>query len=167
MALTVREEPLQGGLPNIAFAWDPETEILAGRFAPSSAGRGLTGSVGYEGGDGTFLLMEVEQGTVCGIEVVVWPDVAVAPDLVPPADPPQGTVVVPARPSQPGIGSVEIDAALSAEGSPNASVIRLRLGPRRPTHVVRIADTLCVEVDDNREIAGFWLLNVPPFPEDT
>jgi hypothetical protein len=29
---------------------------------------------------------------------------------------------------------------------------------------VQVADHLMLELDDQSEIAGFWLLSVPPFP---
>ena len=70
---------------------------------------------------------------------------------------------MPSRPSRPGVASVEVDTTLSVETNPAESVFHLRIGPRRPVEVVRVADNFYVEVDQQGGLAGFWLTNVPPF----
>jgi hypothetical protein len=50
--------------------------------------------------------------------------------------------------------------------NPGESVFHLRIGTKREVEVVCIADTLLVEVDAKRRIAGFWLTDVPPFPAE-
>jgi uncharacterized protein YuzE len=45
------------------------------------------------------------------------------------------------------------------------SVFHLAIGAPRPVEVVRAADHLYIEVDQQGLVAGFWLTGVPPFPE--
>lgn len=160
-----RVEPLTGALPPVSFRWDPETEILASRFESSEGGRGFSGSIELEDGQGAVLTVDVERGVACALEIVVWPESTIIPDLTPPRTERQGRLVIPARPSQPGVGVVEIDVAITAERRPDDSVIHVRVGPRVETEAVRLANDLIAETGPDGELAGFWLLNVPPFPE--
>lgn len=169
MPMSLRVEPADN-CPAIAYRWDRETDILAGRIEPAPQGRGYTGSVEFEGADGAFVLMEVEQGTVCGVEVVVWPPVEKVPALVPPLDAPMGRVTVPARPSQPGVGAVELDASLSAMVTEDERTIHLEVGGDDGDHEirpVRVADRLVIELDEDDAIAGFWLLDVPVLEDES
>ena len=74
-----------------------------------------------------------------------------------------GRVVVPSRPSRPGVTSVEVDTTLSVQTNPAESIFHLRIGVRRQVEVVRVADNFHIEVDQNGGLAGFWMSNVPPF----
>ncbi|MSR06601.1 MAG: hypothetical protein EXR93_05990 [Gemmatimonadetes bacterium] len=164
MAYTVTVEKLEGKLPEVAWRWDAETEILSGQFkVPKKAG-GLTGSVELTGAEGSYVMLDVSGGAVCGLEVVVWPERQVVEGLKAPEPGSQGRLMMPARPSQPGIAAVEVDTHLSALKRADESVIHLRVGPRRKVDAVQIANGLIAEVDGSGNIAGLWLLNVPPFP---
>lgn len=165
MALSAHVEPLSGKLPRIAFKWDPETEILSGHFSGADRSTGLTGTVELEGNDGSFAVLDVASGILRGLEVVVWPPTTVVPDLKPPTPATRGRLSLPSRVSQPGIAAVELETSLLAEKSADESVIHLRVGPRRKVTAVQLADQLILEVDEADEIAGFWLLGVPPFPQ--
>lgn len=165
MGITANVEPLAGKLPQIAFRWDPETEILSGQFKATRQESGLTGSLELAGADGSFVLLDVASGMVRGLEVVVWPETDVVEGLTSPPPARQGRLVVPSRPSQPGIAAVEVETNLSAEKSPDETVIHLRTGVRRKVEVVQLADNLMLDVDATGQIAGFWLLRVPPFPQ--
>ena len=85
------------------------------------------------------------------------------PTLQVPARLTDGRVVLPSRPSRPGVASMEVDTTLSVETNGAESVFHLRIGPRREVEVVRVADNFYVEVDQQGGLAGFWLTNVPPF----
>jgi hypothetical protein len=167
MSLGGRVVERTGRVPHISYRWDPETDILTGaiRSARKKAA-GLTGSVELEGGDGSFILLDVAGGGICGVEVVVWPDVRTAAMLAPPAEIADGDVFLPTRRSQPSVAAVEVDTALVIETNAAESMFHVRLGPPRHGRAVRVADGLLVEVDDQEEIAGLWLLDVPPFPAD-
>lgn len=167
MGLGARVVERQGSVPRISYRWDPETDILTGSIKGArKEGAGLTGSVELEGGDGSFILLDVAGGAIRGVEVVVWPDVRTVASLAAPAGATDGDVVLPTRRSQPSVAAVEVDTALSIETNPAETVFHVRVGPARHLSVVRVADGLLVEIDDRQELAGLWLTGVPPFPHE-
>jgi hypothetical protein len=166
MAFAAKVEKLDGKLPKIAYKWDPETEILSGSFKGGRKSGGLTGSVELEGAEGSFVVLDVLSGVVRGLEVVVWPETSVVDGLKPPEPKSNGQLVMPSRPSQPGIAAVEVDTNLSAEKRPDESVFHLRVGPSRKVDIVQLAEGLIAEVDTQGNIAGLWLVGVPPFPRE-
>ncbi|MDH3289702.1 MAG: hypothetical protein OEO20_05420 [Gemmatimonadota bacterium] len=159
-----RVEPLDGDLPALTYAWDAETEILSCHLDVKST-RGLTGSIELEDAQGAIVTLDFVSGVMQGLEVVVWPEMTRV-DLSPPATDERGRFVVPARPSQPGIAVLEVDAVLWAEATSDESTIHVGIGGRRPTRGVALADKLLLDVDERGEPAGFWLLSVPPFPQE-
>ena len=165
MSIDAHIEPLGGKLPNIAWRWDPETDILSGAFKASRKVGGLTGSVELSDEQGSVAVLDVADGVICGIDIVVWPEVSTAPELSVPAQLTEGRVVVAKRPSKPGISSMEVDTALSVRTDASESVFHLRIGSERPVEVIRAADHLYIEVDEQGTLAGFWLTGVPQFPE--
>ena len=167
MPLGARIAPRKGKLPRISYRWDPETDILTGAVkGADKGGAGLTGSVELEGSDGSFILLDVSGGAICGVEVVVWPDVRTSAALREPADVKDGDVVLPTRRSQPSVAAVVVDTALTIETNAAESIFHVRVGPARRIDLVRVADGLLVEVDEQNELAGLWLTSVPPFPAD-
>jgi hypothetical protein len=158
-----RVEPLTGTLPSIGWRWDPETDILSGAFKGNRKSGGLTGTVELTDDEGSVAVLDVHNGVICGLDVVVWPEVTTSPSLQVPARLTDGRVVLPSRPSRPGVASVEVDTTLSVETNTAESVFHLRIGPRRAVELVRVADNFYVEVDQQGGLAGFWLSNVPPF----
>ena len=46
----------------------------------------MSGSVGLEGADGSWLILDVAAGRINGVEVAVWPDVRKLPALAPPTN---------------------------------------------------------------------------------
>lgn len=159
-----RIESLEGPVPRMDFHWDAETEILSGA-ADVQGERGLTGSIELEDARGAVVTLDFAGGVMRGIEVVVWPAGRTDERLHPPAPTSTGRLVVPGRPSQPGVAVVEVDIALAVESSRDESVMHLRVGPRRRCTAVQLAENLLLEVDADGEIAGFWLLEVPAFPQ--
>jgi hypothetical protein len=165
MNFEARIEPLGGTLPKVSYHWDPETDILSVACKGGAKANDLNGTVDLSGADGSFVVIDVVGGCLCGVDVVAWPDdVRTVADLsVPPATK-DGRVVFPTRRSQPGVAAMEVDTALTVEKNSAESVFRLRVGRSRPASVVRVADRLLVEVDKQARIAGLWLIDVPPFP---
>ncbi|MBI3790155.1 MAG: hypothetical protein HY275_04680 [Gemmatimonadetes bacterium] len=131
MSLVVRVEPRKGAAPKAKYRWDADTEILTVHIAKGAAQSGLTGGVELEGQDGSWLLLDIEDGALRSIEVAVWPDVRSNPALVPPAECDEVMVTVPARASQPGIAAMEVSAAVRAEADPKEEVIHFVLHQRR------------------------------------
>lgn len=162
--MEARIEPLSGGLPPIGWRWDPETDILAGSFKGNRKSGGLTGTIELTDDQGSVSVVDVANGVICGLDMVVWPEVTTVPDLAVPKQLTEGRVVMPARGSRPGITSVEVDTTLSLRTNPSESIFHLRIGATRSVEVVRVADHLYIEVDQQGGLAGFWLTGVPPFP---
>ncbi len=163
MTVEARVEPLMGKLPALSWRWDVETEILSGSLDPGSRGIGLTGTVELTDAEGSIAVLDVAGGVLRGLDVVVWPEVRSVPALTAPRPAQDGRIVIPARSSQPGIAALELDTTLSVSTDPDERVFHLRIGSQRPVEVVRTADHLLVELDHRRQLAGFWLLDVPPF----
>ena len=79
--MEARVEPLTGSLPVIAWRWDPETDILSGAFKGNRKSGGLTGTVELTDDEGSVAVLDVNNGVICGLDVVVWPEVATSPTL--------------------------------------------------------------------------------------
>jgi hypothetical protein len=161
--MEARIEPLAGALPAIAWRWDPETDILSGSFKGIRKSGGLTGTVELTDAEGSVAVLDVNSGVVCGIDVVVWPEVSTRADIHVPSQLTDGRVVLASAGSRAAVASVEVDTSLSVETNGSESVFHLLIGPRRPVEVVRAADTFYIEVDHHGGLAGFWMTNVPPF----
>jgi len=163
MSMDARIEPLSGVLPSVSWRWDPETDILSGAFKGNRKSGGMTGTVELTDAEGSVAVLDVNNGVICGLDVVVWPEVITVSDLQVPAKLTDGRVVLPSRPSRPGVASVEVDTTLSVQTNGTESVFHLQIGPRRPVEGVRTADNFYIEVDHQGGLAGFWLTNVPAF----
>jgi hypothetical protein len=161
MGLMAELRDAPDALPALAYAWDAETEILAGRAEPAERGPGFTGSVELESPEGAVLLLEVVGGALCGVEVVVWPELARSCRLVAPHDAVPARVLLPALGQ--GRGLKELESPVAADVTPEESLIHLRFGQRART--VRVAANFLVDVDAQGHVAGLWLLDVPPLPE--
>lgn len=165
MNLDARIDPLDGPLPTIRWTWDDETDILSGAMAGSKKGGGLTGTVELTDDEGSVAVVDVAGGRVQGLDIVVWPEVTEVRGLEAPEAGRDGVIVLPPRPSQPGIAAVEVDTTLSVAANPRHDTLHLRIGTKRQVEAVRVADGLLVEVDGKGRLAGFWLLSVPFGPE--
>ncbi|PYO44789.1 MAG: hypothetical protein DMD33_01815 [Gemmatimonadetes bacterium] len=165
MQFEARIEPLDGKLPKVTYRWDPETDILSVACKGAGKATGLNGTVDLEGGDGSFVVIDVAGGCLRGVDVVTWPDdIRTRDDLAIPDTAKEGRVVFPSRKSHPGVAAVEVDTALTVEKNQSESVLHIRVGRQRAATVVRVADRLLVDVDKNSRLAGLWFLDVPPFP---
>jgi len=164
MSVVARVRPLADKLPTITYRWDPDTDILSGVLQDATGDKGLTGTVDLEGVRGGFVVIDVEDGAIRGLDVVDWPeDTVTVGTLVGPEPARDADVTFPARPSQPGVAAVELEAPLKVEKSSDESVIHIRLLGRGTPHAVRVADKLLLELDPEDRLVGLWLLDVPPF----
>jgi hypothetical protein len=163
MALEIHVLALPGKLP--AFCWrrDAETEILSGSFATMPHGAGYTGTVELNDDEGSIAVLDIAGGVLCGLDIVVWPEVTTMAGLAAPVEARAGQVVVPSRVAKRGVSALEFDATLTVSADPGEQVYHMRIGTRRPVEPIRIAEGLLVEVDDAQRLAGFWLEAVPPF----
>ena len=79
--MEARVEPLGGSLPSIAWRWDPETDILSCAFKGNRKSGGLTGTVELTDAEGSVAVLDVNNGVICGLDVVVWPEVTSHSDI--------------------------------------------------------------------------------------
>ena len=165
MNLDARIDALDGPLPTIKWNWDDETDILSGAMAGARKSGGLTGTIELTDDEGSVAVVDVAGGRIQGLDIVVWPEVTELHDLEAPEAARDGVVILPPRPSQPGIAAVEVDTTLSVSANPRHDLLHLRIGTKRQVEVIRTADRLLIEVDGKGRLAGFWLLNVPFAPE--
>lgn len=166
MKIAVRLEPASGTPPEVAYRWDPDTDILSAQLSQSASGDGMSGSVGLEGADGSWLILDVADGRINGVEVAVWPDVRNLPSFALPSQVEDGQVVVPSRTSQPNIASLEMATRLVAEADVAQRNFHFKVGSGRGARTVRLGRDLLLDIDDKSQISGLWLLNVPPCPGD-
>jgi hypothetical protein len=163
--IAVQLEPANGAPPEVEYKWDADTDILSAQLKTRGGSDGMSGSVEVEGKDGSWIILDVAEGHINGVEVAVWPDVRKLPSLVPPMQIEDARVLLPSRRSQPNIAALEVDTPLIAEADSSERVIHFRLGKTRQARTVRVGQDLLLDVDQKSQIAGLWLLNVPPFPD--
>ncbi|MEP6590062.1 MAG: hypothetical protein ABJC19_02660 [Gemmatimonadota bacterium] len=165
MSLEVHVLALPGPLPVFAWRRDAETDILSGGFATLPHGAGYSGTVELSDDDGSIAVLDVSGGVLCGLDMVVWPEITTMAGLAAPVEARAGQLVIPSRAAKHGTTALEFDATLTASAAPDERVYHLRIGTRRPVEPIRIADRLLVEVDAAQRLAGFWLEAVPPLSD--
>jgi len=87
VSIAVRVEPLVGNPSDVEYRWDPDTDILTANLRTRVTGDGASGSVEIEGSDGSWLILDLNGGSVHGVEVAVWPEVRTRSALAPPSTP--------------------------------------------------------------------------------
>ena len=117
-----------------------------------------------EGRDGSWITLELRAGRLCGVEVAVWPPIKARSSLVPPAAPTTGHLVYLGAVGVAGAADVEVDTLLSAESDRMERTFHVHVGTPRHVRAVRVGHDILLEVDDADQLAGVWLLNVPPIP---
>jgi hypothetical protein len=166
--VAVQLQPADASPADVEYTWDPDTDILSAQLSPrasgSGEGDGLSGSVGLEGNDGSWVILDVAAGRIASVEVAVWPDVRQLPALSVPTQIEDVQVVVPVSTTKADIASLEVDTHLVAEADAGQRNFHFRLGAPRGARTVRVARDLLFDVDDKNRISGLWLLNVPPCP---
>jgi hypothetical protein len=148
--------------PRIAWRWESETDILSGSYRAPTAGEDAT-SLDLSSADGAVAVLDVVAGEICGVDIVIWPDVETVSGLQAPAPTMAGRVTLPGPLGGNAGGPLE-EVELAVEVDPSEQLFHLRVGPERPVDTVQVADHLLIEVDEEQRLAGFWLTGVPPFP---
>ena len=166
MSLEARPEPIDGAPPAVRWRWDAETDILSGAFGTPRRGGGFTGTVELTDPEGSIVVLDVSDGLLCGIDVVVWPEVATVATLAPPSGYIDGHVALHSKTGRGPVVSLEVDTELEMVTNPTESVFHLRIGDLRRASVVRAAQDVYVEIDAQHHLAGFWLTAVPPLAND-
>jgi hypothetical protein len=162
--IPVRLDPPSGTTPEVAYRWDTDTEILSAQLAQIAGGDGMSGSVGLEGSDGSWVILDVADGRINGVEIAVWPDVQQSPAFQMPSKIEDAHVVLPAASSTVSISSFESTTRVTAEADAAQRNFHFKVGSGRGARTVRLGRDLLLDVDDKSHISGLWLLNVPPGP---
>lgn len=166
MKIAVQLGPRAGAVPEVVYRWDPDTDILSAQLRPLPSSNGSSGSVEVEGADGSWIILDVTDEHISGIEIAVWPEVTRRAALAPPAKVREATVRLPATASEPAVTAIEVETPMAAESDEQERIFHFRLGSQRESQAVRVARDLLLEVDPTGHVAGLWLLNVPPFPQE-
>ena len=148
----------------VRFRWDADTEILSASIVDRRGGGSVATTVELEGNDGSWVTLELRAGRLCGIEVAVWPPVKARTILMPPAVATSGHATLPGAATGGTITDVEVDTILAAESDRLERTFHLRVGQPRRSRAVRVGQSILLELDDADQLAGLWLLNVPPVP---
>ena len=156
-------EPLAGALPSLRWRWDAETDILSGSFRQALE-EGFDGTVELNDPEGAVAVLDIADGRLAGLDIVVWPEVETSRSLALPTGAVSGRLVLAAPRRMRGAASFELEASLSIRANPAETLYHLRVGETKPARTVRIADHLYIELDADDAIAGCWLADVPPFP---
>jgi hypothetical protein len=162
--IAVQLEPLVEPPARVQYTWDPDTDILSAQLDPRASGEGLSGSVGLEGRDGSWVILDVAAGRINGVEVAVWPDVRKLTELRLPSEVQDALVVLSRNKAKSDVASFEMATAMIAEADTAERNFHFRLGKPRGARTVRIAHDVLLDLDEKSQIAGLWLLNVPPCP---
>jgi hypothetical protein len=162
--IAVQLEPRTDKAPKVKYTWDSDTEILSAHLRPGSEASGLSGSVGLEGSDGSWVILDVNGGRINAVEVAVWPEVQQRSALDVPKKVEEAAVLIPAARSSREIRSLEVATSLTAESDPSKSTFHFKLGKPSKTRAIRLAADILLDVDAQNRVAGLWLLNVPPCP---
>ena len=164
--VTLAVEPLAHAPPQVEYRWDVDTDILCAALVEPAADGAHSASVELEGADGSWLVLDVHDGQLHGVEVAVWPDIQTVPVLRPPDaeparvrlfDAPRAPLTIHGR-------DVEVDVHLTAETDPSERTIHFRLGDGATQRTVSVGRDILLDVDRAGRLAGLWLLNVPPLP---
>lgn len=167
MSITVQVEATDGSEWPVEYRWDRDTGILTASSAAPAVGDGVSGSVEITGADGSWLILDLASGSIRGVEVAVWPDIRTVRTLNPPNEVRAGRLTIPHAEPNERVASFEVPALLIAETDVAERTVHFRVGRAKARQTVRIARDILIEVDAADAIAGVWLLNVPPHPDDS
>ncbi len=149
-------------LPVLTWRWDAETDILSGSFRAASSSR-LDGTIELNDIEGAIAVLDIADGAVSGLDIVVWPEVTTSRTLLLPTSVDSGRLVLGAAVTE-RTTSFEVESPLAMRTNAGENLYHLRLGEQRVARTVRVADQLLVELDPDGTLAGCWLIGVPPFP---
>lgn len=166
MKITMQVEPAHGDLAPVEYRWDTDTAILIATFSESrTEPNGPSGTIELAGKDGSWLILDLQGGSLGGVEVAVWPDVKHVPSLAPPTEFESGRLVIATKREKPGVTLLQMDTTLVAEADQEERLIHFRVGSTPATRTVRVARDVLVDLSEHQTIRGIWMLNVPRFPD--
>jgi hypothetical protein len=166
VTISIQVLPLEGELPQAQFQWDFKTEILVSTISHRESDELVSRTLQLGGSHGSYVSLNLEDGFLAGIEVVVWPQGDVVDQLNLPIAERSGRLRVDLGGYGNPPGVIELDTPLSCTRTSDESRVHLAFGRHDSIEVVSLAENLWAEIDDKGLLAGLWLADVPPFPED-
>jgi len=164
VTITTKILPYHDHLKQVEFRWNQETEILAGDLPGVGGEQSTSHTIELGGTQGSYMSLNVQDGILNGIEVVVWPRGHRVEYLVPPKANRIGRLQVTVAGSTGPPGVVELDVPFFCTRDVNGSIVHLVFGARRDVEAVALAKNLIAEVDKAGYLAGLWLIDIPRFP---
>ncbi|MBS1241069.1 MAG: hypothetical protein H6R40_496 [Gemmatimonadetes bacterium] len=152
--------PPAATVPTIVWRWEAETDILSGSCRTPMPGEPAE-AIELSSPEGAVIVLDVIGGEICGLDVVIWPDVDTHVALQAPTSGLPGRILLPPSPEP-----RQFESVLSVDVDGLEQTFHLLVGSRRPVTAIRVADHLLIEVDAADGLAGFWLTGVPPFPSE-
>lgn len=146
--------------PRISWRWETETDILSGSYRSAGIGESAE-SVELSSADGAVSVLDVVGNELCGVDIVIWPDVETVSGLQAPAPTMAGRVTLDPVDDD---TARQLETELAIEVDPAEQTFHLRVGSERMVTVIQVADHLLIEVDSDEVFAGMWMTGVPPFP---
>ncbi len=164
MTITTKVLPHNDDLRQMEFRWNQETEILAGDLPGLVAEENASHTIELGGTQGSYMSLNVQDGILTGIEVVVWPRGHRVEDLSPPEATRIGRLQVTVAGETASPDVVELDVPFFCTRDVNESRVHLAFGARRDVEAVALAKNLIAEIDRQGNLAGLWLTEIPRFP---
>lgn len=134
------------------YAHDSETGILSLKLV--SANSGERGVLEISDGEGGIFLLHTNTGMVDGVEVVVWPELDFDEDQDDPVTTDTGTVVAP-------LEIDEIECELFVRVNAEGTILRIAVNDGYSHQTVAIGDKLLLDFDEDQELTGVWMLDIP------
>lgn len=164
MTITTKVLPHNDDLRQMEFRWNQETEILAGDLPGLVAEENASHTIELGGTQGSYMSLNVQDGILTGIEVVVWPRGHRVEDLSPPEATRIGRLQVTVAGETASPDVVELEVPFFCTRDVNESRVHLAFGARRDVEAVALAKNLIAEIDRQGNLAGLWLTEIPRFP---
>lgn len=165
MTIPIQVLPLEGELPRADFHWDSKTEMLASTIIYGEPAGSDFRTLELGGAHGSYVSLNLVNGLLTGIEIVVWPQGEIVDELSTPSAARNGQLKVDLSGHGNTAAVVELDGPLSCLRTADESRVHLSFQREVSTEVVALAHNLMADVDDRDRLAGLWLVDVPPFPE--
>ncbi len=149
-------------LPQIRWQWESETDILSGLI--DTPCHGQTGTIELDDPGGAMAVLDLNDGQVRGVDIVVWPEVMTVPGLQVPEPAHRGVITAPFALSDPGVPAMQVRATLAIMVDETESVMHLQVGEDTPVDLIQVADHLFLTLDVAGHLTGCWLTGVPAPP---
>ncbi len=135
-----------------SYAYDSETGILSIRF--DSPPSGEQGAIELSDVGGGILFLHTKSGVVDGLEIVIWPVLDADGEVDDPIPTDAGIVVPP-------LEIDEVDCELVTRVNSVGTIVHIAVNDGYAEKTIALADNFLLDVDEDSELTGIWMLDVP------